>query len=59
MGVSQDAVQKLEDSDFRGLPMTLELAVGARVILFHNLCVLHGLMNGTAGKIIWYCVQKT
>ena len=40
VGVSQEAGQKLEDSDFRGLPVTLELAVGARVILFHT-CVFY------------------
>ena len=37
--------------EFSSLAHTLELAVGARVILMHNLAVEHGLMNGRQGVV--------
>ena len=42
---------KLSEETFEGLAATLELSEHARVILTHNLCVQHGLMNGTQGVV--------
>ena len=50
-GVSQIEGLKIGEEAFQGLASTLEIAENARVILFHNLAVQHGLMNGTQGQI--------
>ena len=41
-----------DESEFRGLAPRLELAVGAPVLLLHNLAVEHGLINGSQGKVV-------
>ena len=48
-GIDQKEAMLLEDSSFRGLSPTVEVAEGARVILIHTLCVEHNLLNGTQG----------
>ena len=41
----------MADEKFMGLPKRLELAVGAPVLLLHNLAVEHGLVNGSQGIV--------
>lgn len=36
---------------FDNLGRTLHLCIGARVMVTHNLCVPHGLVNGTRGIV--------
>ena len=50
-GTSQEEGQKLDSQYFNGLEHEVECAVGARILLIHNLAVAHGLMNGTQGVI--------
>ena len=45
----------MPDEKFMGLPKRLELAVGAPVLLLHNLAVEHGLVNGAQGVIRDIC----
>ena len=42
----------MSDELFSALPRNLELAVGALVLLLHNLAVEHRLMNGSQGKVV-------
>ena len=42
----------LAEDIFSSLPRRLELAVGALVLLLHNLAVEHGLMNGSQGTVV-------
>ena len=51
VGISSEEGKNLSESLFRGLPGTMEVALGAVVILIHNLAVEHGLLNGTQGTI--------
>ena len=51
-GISHDEGLAAEETDFRGLSARLELAVGAPVLLLHNLAVEHGLINGSQGKVV-------
>ena len=39
------------DEDQIRLPNELILTIGARVMILHNLCVAHGLVNGTTGFV--------
>ena len=50
-GASQEEGQKLDSQYFNGLEHEVECAVGARILLIHNLAVAHGLMNGTQGIV--------
>ena len=43
--------QQLDSQYFNGLEHEVECAVGARILLIHNLAVAHGLMNGTQGIV--------
>ena len=47
---TKHAAQADED-DFGGLRRSLQICVGARVMVTHNLCVAHGLVNGTLGIV--------
>lgn len=40
-----------DEDDFGGLQRTLQLCIGARVMVTHNLCVAYGLVNGTLGVV--------
>lgn len=40
-----------DDDDMGNLPNQLHLCIGARVMISHNLCVDHGLCNGTIGLV--------
>ena len=51
-GVSHDVGLATSDDLFGGLLRKLELAVGAPVILTHNLAVEYGLINGSQGAVI-------
>lgn len=51
-GVSQEVGVKVDERKFRGLAAHLELAVGAPVLLIHNLAVEHGLINGSQGTVL-------
>ena len=42
----------LAEDLFSSLPRRLELAIGAQVLLLHNLAVEHGLMNGSQGTVV-------
>lgn len=51
-GVSHDEGMNTEDEAFSGLSKRLELAIGAPVLLTHNLAVEHGLVNGSQGQVV-------
>ena len=51
LGTSEEEGLSMSEAQFRGLPSNMEVAVGAAVILIHNLAVEHGLLNGTQGFI--------
>ena len=51
-GCSHEEGLAADETDFRGLSARLELAVGAPVLLLHNLAVEHGLINGSQGKVV-------
>ena len=51
-GLSHEDGLATDEAEFRGLAARLELAVGAPVLLLHNLAVEHGLINGSQGKIV-------
>ena len=46
----QDEGERLDESQFRGLPAWMELAKHAHVLLTFNLALGYGLMNGSFGK---------
>ena len=51
-GTSHDEGMKVADEKFSALSKCLELAIGAPVLLTHNLAVEHGLVNGSQGEIV-------
>ena len=51
-GASHDEGMQVPDEEFSGLSKCLELAVGAPVLLTHNLAVKHGLVNGSQGEVV-------
>ena len=51
-GIAQAQGVALDDALFCSLPKRLELAVGAPVLLMHNIAVEHGLMNGSQGTVV-------
>ena len=51
-GTSHEKGMAMSDELFNALARRLELAVGAPVLLLHNLAVEHGLMNGSQGTTI-------
>ena len=51
-GTPQDIGMSMSKKLFNALPPRLELAVGALVILLHNLAVELGLMNGSQGIVV-------
>ena len=51
-GTPQENGMTMKDELFNALPRRLELAVGAPVLLLHNLAVEHGLMNGSQGTVM-------
>ena len=51
-GISEEAGGKLEESHFRGLPPSMEVAKHARVLLIFNKALDYGLMNGSFGTVV-------
>ena len=47
---SSNTAAEADDDDVR-LHNDLVLTIGARVMILHNLCVAHGLVNGTTGFV--------
>ena len=47
---SSSTAAEVDDDDVR-LHNDLVLTIGARVMILHNLCVAHGLVNGTTGFV--------
>ena len=51
-GTAQENGMTMRVELFNALPRRLELAVGAPVLLLHNLAVEHGFMNGSLGTVV-------
>ena len=49
--VSEAAAAAMDADEFKGLASSLQLCVGARVLLTQNLCPEYGLMNGALGVV--------
>ena len=57
-GVSEKEVKAMREDEFKGLSNSLQLCVGARVLLTQNIYVEAGLMNGALGVVKGFVFPK-